>query len=138
MATAVLNTHFLLEAKINELLESVAKSPKFLQLESNIPFAQRVKWLRAFAPFGEDKSWELVLAINRLRNKVAHKFDGRERKKALQDLRNEFAPTLERSGLVSNVNEWPEIFVIQAAGRESYRFLSRIEHACSPKHSGGD
>jgi hypothetical protein len=60
---------------------------------------------------GEDARWELILALNSLRNKVAHKFDGPERKKALQKLRKE----LTRHVLIKQLNEqeWPDYNVVQ-------------------------
>jgi hypothetical protein len=89
LATAVLKSHFEVEEQLNETLALLAKSPK--HLEGKPSFFQKLRWVRAFGPMGDDKRWQLVLAFNELRNKIAHKPDGPERKKAMQKLRKELA-----------------------------------------------
>jgi|SRR5271165_6921276 len=120
LATAVLKTHFLIEEFIDLILEEVARNPQHLELER--PFIQKVKWIRAFAPMGDDERWQLILAINTLRNKVAHKFDGPERKAALQNLRKELICC------IFNEQEWRDYDLILAAATESRLFLVEIRN----------
>jgi hypothetical protein len=87
IATAVLKSHLEVEILLNAALDVVAKNPK--HLDGKPSFFKKVKLLRAFGPLGDDKRWQLVLALNELRNQIAHKPDGPERKKAMLKLRNE-------------------------------------------------
>jgi hypothetical protein len=96
LATAVLKSHLEVEEQLDLTLAVVAKNPK--HLERRPSFFQKVRWIRAFRPMGDDKRWQLVLALNDLRNKVAHKTDGPDRKGAMQKLRKELAD----SGLVTS------------------------------------
>jgi len=126
LATAVLKAHFLVEEFLDRALAAAAKSPKHLELERNPRFAQKMKWLRAFAPLGDDSRWELVSALNNLRNKVAHKVDGPERKEALQKLRKELAPHVKKELSVLNEQRWPDYNIVLAAAMESNLFLTQV------------
>jgi hypothetical protein len=94
LATLVLKSHFLIEEEIDAVLAPVAKSPKYLKLGSYPTFDQKVKCIRKFPPLADDQLWQPILKINTLRNKDAHRFDGPERKRALQDLRQVFHQSL--------------------------------------------
>ena len=125
-ATAVLKSHFLIEEQIDAVLEATAKNPKHLELERNPRFIQKVKWIRAFAPLGDDKQWQLILAINTLRNKVAHKFDGAERKNAMVNLRQEFFQQARDDRHFLNEQEWRDYNVVLSVCMQSIMFLTRI------------
>src|SRR5271166_447862 len=82
LASTILKCHFLIEEQLNGVLEAVAKAPKYLDLDRSM-FAQKVKWARVFAPLGDNILWSLILAINTLRNNVAHTPEGPGRKNAI-------------------------------------------------------
>jgi hypothetical protein len=86
LATVALRSHFLVEEEIDAVLAPVAKSPENLKLGRDPTFAKKVHCLRKISPLPDDKLWQPILKINALRNKVAHRFEGAERNKALQDL----------------------------------------------------
>jgi hypothetical protein len=86
LGTSILTSHLLIEEFLDEALEAVAKNLKYLG--RNPSFDQKVRLVRTFGAMGNDDRWQLVLAINELRNKVAHKFDGPERTEALQKVRD--------------------------------------------------
>ena len=85
LATIAIRSHLLLEEELDSVLEAIAQNRKHLDLEAR--FHQKVKWVRAFAPSGDDERWQLVEAVTLVRNKAAHRFAGPEREKALQNLR---------------------------------------------------
>jgi hypothetical protein len=97
LANAVLKGHFEIEEQLDFVLEKLATNPRFLEL-SGAKFVHKVKWLRAFGPLGNDDRWDLVEALNTLRNKIAHRFEGSKRKEALQNLRiqvKRFLPVID-------------------------------------------
>jgi hypothetical protein len=112
LATAVLKAHFLVEEQIDSVLEVVAKNPEHLGLERNPRFTQKVNWIRSFGPLGDNDYWRLILAINNLRNKVAHKFDGPERKQAITNLRNEYRRILEPDPNDAELRDYNLILVV--------------------------
>jgi hypothetical protein len=127
LAVAVLKSHFLVEEQIDAVLEATAKNPKHLELEKNPRFVQKVKWLRAFAPLGDDERWQLILAINTLRNKVAHKFDGPERKNALMNLRQELGQRIRVHDHAFDEQILQDYDVVLSASMWSINFLARIQ-----------
>ena len=50
----ILQAHLIVEQDIEVTLEVLAKSTKYLELNRNPAFTQKVKWIRAFAPLGDD------------------------------------------------------------------------------------
>ncbi len=89
-------------------------------------FAQKVKWIRAFAPQGDDQSWELILAINTLRNKVAHKLDGPERAEALQKLSNELDRSFKADGSVASNPNLDDYKIVLISSMNSIAFLVHL------------
>jgi len=67
--------------------------------------------IRAFAPKGDDQRWDLILALNTVRNKVAHNFDGSERAEALQKLRNELARPFKAVGHVAGLDDYQTVLI---------------------------
>ena len=84
-----------------------------------------MNWLRAFAPSrdAQEKYYALIEAINNLRNKVAHKFEGPERDKALRNLRVRLNPFLSDDECVSDKNDWRDYNVVATASMLSIAFL---------------
>jgi len=127
-ATAVLKAHFLVEEQIDSLLEVVAKNPK--HLEGRPSFDRKVKWIRAFGPLGDNEHWQLILALNTLRNKVAHKFDGPEREAAIANLRNEFRQVMEPDPKDKELRDYNLLLV---ASMFSVAFLVRLRSLVTNK-----
>jgi hypothetical protein len=125
LATAVLKSHFLVEEQLDAVLEAVAKNPKHLELKRNPKFEQKVKWVRAFGPLGHDHHWQVILGLNALRNKVAHKFDGPERKTAISNLRNDFRRVLDPG---QNDKGLLDYNLVLAASMLSIAFLVKLRH----------
>jgi hypothetical protein len=126
LVTHVLQAHLIVEEELDATLRAVAKNPRHLGLNRNPKFEQKVKWIRAFAPLGDDGHWEVILAINRLRNKVAHQFDGPERKTALQNLRAQFNQFVSIDKSALNEQEWKDYNVVLGACVYSIFFLVQV------------
>jgi hypothetical protein len=125
LATTVLKAHFLVEKRLVQLLQSLARCPDYLELGRTTGFDRKVKLLRAFAPLGNDGRWQIVAALNTVRNNVAHKADGPERKQALQKLRETWKPFLRGNPDASD--EWADYNILVAATLECFAFFSTIE-----------
>ena len=123
-ATTVLKAHFLVEEELDSVLDSIASKPKKMASERNPTFDQKLKWIRKFHPLLRDSEyWRLIAAFNTLRNKVAHKFDGPERKRAIENLRKEYREVVNPDP--KNKEFSPEILVL-AIGAFSVTFLGRF------------
>lgn len=90
---------------------------------ANPKFIQKVRWIRAFAPLGDDARWDIILALNTLRNKVAHKFDLTKRQEALTKLRAQFS---QSTLFVHYEQEWKDYNVIFGACVEALVFLLQV------------
>jgi hypothetical protein len=75
---------------------------------------------------GDAEDWQLILAINNLRNKVAHKFDGPERTAALRNLRNEFHRSWKANGAIINDAEWPDYNMVLVSSMNAIAFLVHL------------
>jgi len=122
--TAVLQSQFLLEEKLDELLMDLALQPN--QLNLDVQFAVKVKILRAFAPLGNDERWKVIEAINKLRNSSAHGGGRDEKQKAIHKLRNLWKAQVEKEDPFIEM-DWPDYNVVLGATVESLRFLAAVE-----------
>jgi len=81
VAHVLLKGHLLIEEALTRIIEKFTYHPQHLT-EANLRFFQKVQIARALClrkdQFGE---WELILAINSLRNEVAHKLQSPNRDK---------------------------------------------------------
>ena len=126
-ATMVLKAHFLIEEQLDATLEAAAKGPKYLDLE-RATFAQKVKWVRAFAPEGDNFIWPVIVAINTVRNKVAHHPDGSERKNAMENLWRAWERTFaQASGRKPDRQDWYDEHLILVASMDSIGLLKQIQ-----------
>jgi hypothetical protein len=80
----VLKAHLLIEERLNEILTKFVFHPSFLE-KANLRFHQKVHVARSFSLDQQDnRMWDLILAINTLRNEMAHtlQFERRKQKTA--------------------------------------------------------
>jgi hypothetical protein len=84
LVPVVLKGHLLIERILDDLISSVCINPDHIW-NGRFTFAQKVDLARAFA-FNKDNHpvWTIVLALNTLRNEIAHNQLG-ERTRAEQD-----------------------------------------------------
>ena len=70
---------------------------------------------------GDDQRWDLILALNIARNKVAHNFDGPQRAEALQKLRNELAGSFnDAAAHVAGLDDYKTVLI---SSMDSIAFL---------------
>jgi hypothetical protein len=94
---------------------------------SGTQFARKIKWLRAFGPLGDDDRWGLIEALNTLRNKVAHKFEGPERDQALRNLRIQVNRCMPDIDFVSE-NNVKDYHLVVVACMYSLALLLDVQH----------
>src|SRR5882757_1836067 len=70
----LLNGHFDVERQLDEFLEQIFLHPKHLE-SARLTFFQKTNIARAYAPPKSDDrpEWRLMLELNALRNKMAHR-----------------------------------------------------------------
>jgi hypothetical protein len=136
IATAVVKCHLEVEEQLHKTLEALARSPKYLDLTDYTGFARKMQWLRAFGPLGDNDYWQLIEALNNLRNKVAHESKGPKRDEALQELRNQLNRHLKGDECVSDQNTWKDFNVIMAASVLSIGFLCEIREQIQKERLG--
>jgi len=119
LVTTILKAHFEVERCLDDVLGAVAKEPKYLKGERR--FAQKMRWLRAFAPLGNDQRWEVVEAFNEVRNNVAHKPEGEERKKTMRRLHETLVRLIPEA---VKVRPFADSFVVLASAMEAILLLS--------------
>lgn len=135
IVTATLRCHFEIEEILDSALEALAKNLAHLKLDEYIPFARKISWLRAFGPSPSvdepEKYWRLIAALNSLRSKIAPKFEGPERDKAMLNLREKFNAFQTDGDWRVPVNESNlDLLVITTATVHSLAFLLRILKFC--------
>src|ERR1700716_1253045 len=73
MIVTVLKNHVAVEQFMSEFLEASGKKSE------DLTFAQKITACKELSPPEVEKPiWDLLEAVNRLRNKIAHKLDGPE------------------------------------------------------------
>lgn len=82
----VLQGHLGIEGVLEFLIERYATSPEHL-LGGNLGFAAKLRAVRSLVPHSADHQlWEAVVALNRLRNQMAHLNDSKSRRKAFDNM----------------------------------------------------
>lgn len=117
LAEIVLKGHLLVEESIVEALRASTEQPKFIDA-LRLSFHQRLNVLRAFARRGDAHFWELAIALNTLRNTLAHRLDHSERSDKLKRTREVFLAW--RPTLAKTVSEDTALVLLSAAACHSY------------------
>src|SRR5260221_14261232 len=74
LAHMVLKGHLLIEEAVNDYLRAFFINSEFVE-QSNLRFIQKVNITRATDEHTNEDTWELVVAINALRNELAHSLE---------------------------------------------------------------
>jgi hypothetical protein len=78
--TVALNAHLEIEGELDEYLSLIFEHSKYLD-DARLSYFDKVCIARAYTPVSHDRfEWEVMIFINAMRNKIAH----RSRKKALK------------------------------------------------------
>jgi hypothetical protein len=88
VALTVLKGHLYIEMILNNILEVIFFYPDYVA-DARMSFYQKLHIARGHA-FNKDKiaMWDLILAVNALRNEIAHNLDGKRRAKKMEALRS--------------------------------------------------
>jgi hypothetical protein len=87
VAVTILKGHLLIEEIIDNILEMIFFHAEELP-GARLTFIQKVALARAYAlRKNKDQEWNLVLAINELRNGTAHELVGEKRRRKLDEVR---------------------------------------------------
>lgn len=88
---AVLTGHLIIETALDNILAVVLFHPEHVFQDARLSFSQKVHVVRAWGLRKNDNAiWELILAVNTLRNEIAHNLTGGKRHARLQRLRSLF------------------------------------------------
>ncbi len=123
----VIKGHLLLEEKFNSILRNCVYFPEFLA-STSLRFQQKMQLVRAFciSPNG-DGIWELISAINALRNGIAHSLDPDKRTEQFRRLKDVYLRELEDPALREVDIQQPDDRLFLLAFSLSIGFVQRIE-----------
>ncbi len=88
---AVLTGPLIIETTLDNILTLVFFHPEHVFKEARLGLSQKVHVVRAYGLRKDDNSiWDLILAVNSVRNEIAHNLAGEKRNARLQQLRSLF------------------------------------------------
>lgn len=126
VAHVLLKGHLLIEEALSAVLDQYVFHREHLE-EVRLTFAQKAHLARALClrknTFGE---WELVLAINSLRNDVAHKLNSSERSKKLAKVKTLYFREAAGFERIEQVTKESEAVVLFNACAHCAGFLSKF------------
>lgn len=76
----ILRGHLIIDHALNNILQTVSSSPRYLE-GARLSFLQKINIIRALANFDvplEDQFWASLVALNAIRNKMAHTLSERD------------------------------------------------------------
>ena len=84
----ILSGHLIIETALNNIVSLIFFHPEHIE-EGRFRFEQKVRMARAFAlRKDQDNVWDLIFAINSLRNDIAHNLTGEKRKSRMERVRD--------------------------------------------------
>lgn len=107
---AVLTGHLIIETALDNILTEVFFHPEHVFKEARLGFSQKVHVVRAYGLRKDDNSiWDLVLAVNSVRNEIAHNLAGEKRDARLQQLRSLFMAEASGEMKAALEREWKRL-----------------------------
>ena len=84
----ILSGHLIIETALNNIVSLIFFHPEHIE-EGRFRFEQKVRMARAFALRKDrDNVWDLIFAINSLRNDIAHNLTGEKRRLRMERVRD--------------------------------------------------
>lgn len=124
VAHVLLKGHLLLEETLSAVLDQYVFHREHLE-DARLTFAQKVQLARAFClrknTLGE---WELVLAINALRNDLAHRLNSSGREAKLARVRDLYVRETASFARPEDRKKWTDVVVLLNACGHCAGFLS--------------
>lgn len=126
LVPVVLKGHLLIERILDNLISSVCFHPEHI-LNGHFTFAQKVNLARAFA-FNKDKHpvWTLVLALNALRNEIAHNRLSDKTQRKMDQVRRLWLAEVDECVRIIDAEDTDPMVIIHATGHCG-NFLAEIE-----------
>lgn len=86
-AQAILKGHLILEGALDNIMDTIFFHGKYLR-DARLTFHTKVQLVRAYSSNSHEvPSWELLRAVNSLRNEIAHRVKGEQRDRKVFELR---------------------------------------------------
>ena len=128
LTQVVIKAHLLLEEAFNSILAKCLYDPELLE-SCNLRFNQKVQLVRAFcmSPHG-DGIWEIITAMNALRNAIAHSLDQQKRDDKFQKLKTLYLRELDDPATAEQDSVLPDHLLFMMAYSFCHGFIVRIQH----------
>jgi len=126
LVPVVLKGHLLIERILDNLISSICFQPEHIW-NSRFTFAQKVNLARAFA-FNKHKHpvWILVLALNALRNEIAHNRPSERTQMKMNQVRRLWLAEIDEHVRMIDAADTDPMVIIHATGHCS-NFVAEIE-----------
>lgn len=125
LALIVLKSHLIIEGVLDNILAKIFFHPEHL---GRVQFFQKIQIVRAFAlRRAELNMWSLILAINELRNDIAHNLTEDRRALKVAKLREIYNREIEDKKAERGVNEEFDTVVVINAAALCTGFLASYE-----------
>lgn len=117
----VLKGHLLLESLLDQIIEAISPNPQYIQ-ELNLMFYKKVLLARAMSwDKHEIEMWELIIAINSLRNELAHHLEGSNLENKIQNVLQKFHDTRPQDEMLKDhanqqIEEKLKLMIVYLAG----------------------
>ena len=109
----VLKGHLLLEKAINQAIDATFPNPQYI---SKLNFSQKYNLLRAVdVQLHTDPIWDLIAALNTLRNDVAHSLDSPKTAIRIESLRQAYFKAASGYERLEDHRSYPDGMIISAA-----------------------
>lgn len=107
---AALIGHLIIETALDNILAVVFFHPEHIFKNARLNFSQKVHVVRAYGLRKDQNSmWDLILAVNSVRNEIAHNLAGEKRDARLQHLRDLFITEADGDLKVTLEKEWKDL-----------------------------
>jgi hypothetical protein len=127
VAQIVLKGHLLLEEQLERIIGTFVFHPKYIQ-DADLSFARKLAVARSMSLDEHCNSvWDLIVAINALRNELAHSLDGERRQRKLERLKSLYFAEIADPDLVESDRSGPDHHIVSQAVALALGFLGPFE-----------
>jgi len=126
LAQVVLKGHLVIESVLDNIIGLMLFHPEYMA-DVRLGFNQKVKLARSIClRKNEHRAWTVLIALNAVRNEVAHNLKGEKRKIKLERLKRIFLDGLDPA-IGEDVENGPEHLIGALACAECINFLTWCE-----------
>lgn len=123
----VLKGHLIIESALDSIISFIFSHPEHIE-DRRFGFVHKVNIARAYF-VGRNKSqmWDLVLAINSVRNEIAHTLGGEKRQKKMSEVRRLYLAVIEDEEARKVQTKYPDQIIAIVACAFCVGVLSAME-----------